>query len=170
MSRVLPVAAKKGMVTNAEKAKRTETEARLRGDKPISQEPPETLSEEAKAIYLEVLDNLPLEDMCQTDGYSVEIVADAIANIRACRRELVANGLFYDGVDRKGIPCREQSKAIDVYRKYTDILKRYIPELGLSPAARSRIASLAKAEKETKHNTLLDILRDMDEEENQDES
>lgn len=165
MSRTKPVDMKTGAITKAERERRKQAESAIRGTRPISKTPPSSLSEDGKKVYKTILKNLPLDQMNETDGYTVEVVADAISKMRECRREIHENGLFVDSADRSGNPIREQSKAIAVYQKYSDILKKYISELGLSPAARSRIASLAKeASEQTNKKSLMDILNDDEDE------
>lgn len=160
MSRTKPVDMKTGAITKAERERRQRAEAAIRGNRPISQEPPESLASEAKDIYVTILENLPLDQLNETDGFTVEVVADAIATMRECRREIEKKGLFVEGCDRKGNPTREQNTAVLVYQKYSDILKKYIAELGLSPAARSRIASLAKESEQPAKKTLMDLLNE----------
>lgn len=167
MSRAIPVANKAGVLSKVERDRRKAVEADIRGTRPIRTEPPDTLTDEGKTIYAEILDNLPLDQLNETDGYTVEVIADAIAKMRECRREIAEHGLFLDGCDRQGNPTREQSKAVTVYQRYSDILKKYISELGLSPAARSRIASMARPEdqKDKKQiSPLLALLADDEEE------
>lgn len=165
MSRTKPVDMKTGAITKAEKERRRQAEAAIRGTKPISQEPPESLTDEGKVIYTTILENLPLEQLNETDGFTVEVVADAIDNMRQCRREIQEAGLFVDYVTSSGAKTRDQNKAVSTYQKYSDILKKYISELGLSPAARSRIASLAKeTERPEAKKTLMDLLNEDDEE------
>jgi len=166
MSRAIPVANKAGVLSKVERDRRKAVEADIRGTRPIRTEPPDTLTDEGKTIYAEILDNLPLDQLNETDGYTVEVVADAVAKMRECRREISEHGLFLDGYDRQGNATREQSKAVTVYQRYSDILKKYIAELGLSPAARSRIASMAKEEQKDKKqiSPLLALLEDDEDE------
>lgn len=161
MSRTKPVDMKTGAITKAERERRQQAESVIRGNRPLSQAPPESLADEARNIYATILENLPLEQMNETDGYTVEVVADAIANMRRCRKEIDSVGLFVERYDRNDNRIREQNVAVGVYQKYSDILKKYIAELGLSPAARSRIASLAKEPEQTAgKKTLMELLNE----------
>lgn len=170
MSRAKPVDTKAGAITKSERERRQRAESTIRGTRPINQDPPESLSDEAKAVYKTILENLPLDQLNETDGFTVEVVADAITNMRRCRRDIVRAGLFVEKIDRNNNQIREQNAAVNVYQKYSDILKKYIAELGLSPAARSRIASLAKEPEQTnpKKKTLMELLCEDDEDDGAD--
>ena len=100
MSRTKPVDMKTGAITKAERERRQQAESVIRGNRPLSQAPPESLANEARSIYATILENLPLEQMNETDGYTVEVVADAIANMRRCRKEIDSVGLFVERYDR----------------------------------------------------------------------
>lgn len=160
-----PIDYQTGVMTKAERERRQRGEAEYRGKRPIREEPPESLSEEGKEVYLAILRNLPLDKLNETDGYTVEVVADAIAMMRECRRDIQHNGLFVTATNKAGEPVRDQNKAVIVYQKYSEILKKYTAELGLSPVARSRIANMAQEEEPKRRNILLDLLKDEDEDE-----
>lgn len=161
MSMPKPISMRTGNVPKEAYARREKSENALKGTRPISAEPPETLSAEGKEIYSIILANLSPEILNQTDGYTIEVAADAIANMRECRRDILENGLFTTYVNASGARNRDQSKAVLVYQKYSEIYKKYIPELGLSPAARSRIANLASIDAVPQEKkTIMDLLNE----------
>jgi len=156
---------KKGAISQDSFKKRKAIEDSFRGFRPINDIPPETLTEEGKEIYKTILNNLPVEILNETDGYAVEVVADAISNMRECRRDIKENGLFTSYTNSAGMENRDQNKAVLVYQKYSEILKKYIAELGLSPSARSKIANMATQETQAQKKTLMDILNEDEDEE-----
>lgn len=165
MSKAKPVSLKEGNLSKENYAKREKMEKMLKGDKQISRIPPDTLSQEGKEIYLIILENLSPDILNQTDEYTIEVAADAIANMRECRRDILENGLFTEYTNSAGVRNRDQSKAVLIYQKYSEIYKKYIPELGLSPSARSKIANLANMDVQQKEKkTIMELLNEDDDE------
>lgn len=157
---------KQGNLSKDEYKRREALEKKYKGERAISIEPPDTLTEEGKKIYLIILDNLPADVLNEADEYTVEVAADAIAIMRECRRDIAKNGLFTTYTNSAGMENRDQNKAVLVYQKYAEIFKKYIAELGLSPSARSKIANLASVDNpQEKKKTLMDILNEEDEDE-----
>jgi len=160
MSKSKPVEMKTGALSKEEFEKRKAIEDSYRGVKPISDIPPESLTDEGKSIYTTILDNLPVEMLNETDSYTIEVVADAISIMRECRRDIKQNGLFVTYTNSAGMENRDQNKAVLIYQKYSDILKKFIAELGLSPSARSKIANMANIDPPEKKKTLMELIND----------
>ena len=167
MSKSKPVDMKAGVLSKESYNNRKRIEDKYKGYNPISMDPPESLSVEGKQLYITILKNLPVELLNETDGYTVEVVADAISIMRDCRRDIKQNGLFTTYTNNAGVENRDQNKAVLVYQKYSEILKKYIAELGLSPSARSKIANLANQEPPQKKKTLMELLNEEDDEEDE---
>ena len=164
MSKSKPVDMKTGAISKSTYDKRKKLEDAYKGANPISDIPPETLTDEGKEIFSVILRNLPAEILNETDSYSIEVVADAIATMRECRREIKRSGLIVSYTNNAGVENKDQNKAVLIYQKYSEILKKYIAELGLSPSARSKIANMATQDPHGSKKTLMELLNEDDDE------
>jgi P27 family predicted phage terminase small subunit len=148
MQRAKPVNLKSGKLTNEQARKRKEAEAKLKGDESISKEPPESLCDKGQDVYRRILEAFPESFLNSNDVFIVTTVADAIAQMDKLREQ----------INELGPIASSESKLVITYQKYADILKKFSPELGLSPQARSQLAHLVAKEKETEQDPLLKVL------------
>lgn len=136
-------------MTNENKRIRAEAETALKGNEPIPQKPPNDLCTKGKAVYKEILQSFPQDFLNRTDAYIVTVVADAIAQMQKLREQ----------INELEPLAASESKLIIAYQKYSDILKKFSPELGLSPTSRGQLANLVTKEQETEKDPLLRILK-----------
>jgi P27 family predicted phage terminase small subunit len=148
MQKAKPVNLKSGNLTNEKKRIRKEAESSLKGETAISSKPPESLCEIGKEVYREVIQTFPEDFLNRTDSYVVTVVSDAIAQMQKLREQ----------INELGPLAASESKLVITYQKYSDILKKFSPELGLSPQSRSQLAHLVTKEKEAQKDPLLKIL------------
>ena len=160
MRKAKPVAMVKKNLTKAEKAAREAGEIAFKAGE-IRDYTPLTLSERGREIYDQIVDTLPDDLLSLTDGYTIEIVADSIDMMHDCRELIQRQGIIVKYTNTRGVSNAEQNKAILAYQKYSDIFKKHVTELGLTPSARAKIASMA-AEGANKKPTLDDMLEEDD--------
>jgi P27 family predicted phage terminase small subunit len=149
MQRAKPVDLKKGDLSNEKKRIRNDFEGRLKGSEGIPKEPPKSLCEIGKEVYREILNTFPEDFLNRTDAYVVTVVADAIAQMQKLREQ----------INELGPIAASESKLIIAYQKFGDLLKKFSPELGLSPQSRSQLAHLVTKEKEVEKDPLLKVLK-----------
>ena len=75
------------------------------------------------------------------------------------REAIDRDGILVEVVNGNGIAVRKQNDMLLAYQKYSEIAKKYLVELGLTPQARSKIAIDAAA-KASKPATVFDMLDD----------
>ena len=85
----------------------------------------------------------------QTDGHIVCVVADAIAQMTKIREEINSIGPLQ----------ASESKLIIAYQKFSDVLKKYIGELGMSPTSRGQLANILSKEQQQAKDPLLQVLK-----------
>lgn len=157
MAKSIPVEMKAGALSKRDFEQRKKIEDAFKGDNKLERTPPDSLSKAGKVIYIEILDNIPLEMFNRTDSYVIEVVADAIDQMRECRKVIARDGLIVEYTNSAGQTNKDQNKAILIYQKYAEILKKYLGEIGLSPSARSKIANMALQPAESNKNPLAAI-------------
>lgn len=123
---------------------------------------PVALSEQGLQVFKELVLSIPEKVLCKTDGYTIEMAADAIDKMRECREILRAEGLIVPHVNKSGETVSEQNKAALLYQKYSDIASKKLAELGLTPSSRARIAQSASDRSAEKKRTVADIFADDD--------
>lgn len=143
MAKSIPVEMKAGAISKQDYEKRKQIEDAFKGNNGLERKAPASLSKAGQLIYMEILDNIPLEMFNRTDSYVIEVVADAIDQMRECREVIREDGLIVEYTNSAGQTNKDQNKAILIYQKYAEILKKYLGEIGLSPSARSKIANMA---------------------------
>jgi P27 family predicted phage terminase small subunit len=149
MQRAKPVDLKSGDLSNEKKQIRKEIETRLQGSEGIPSTPPNSLCAAGKQVYREIVNTFPQDFLSRTDAYVVTVVADAIAQLTKLREQ----------INVVGPTAASETKLIISYQKYSDILKKFSPELGLSPQSRSQLAHLVTKEKEIEKDPLLKVLK-----------
>jgi P27 family predicted phage terminase small subunit len=159
VSKVKPVDLKTGGITKDEYKARKSAEDELKGSKRISKTPPNDLCEIGKSIYKEIVNSLPDKFLNNTDGHTVSIVADAVANMQKCRQRINTEGLLVEYTNNAGFTNVDQNKAILIYQKYSDIYNKFSGELGLTPSARSKLALMLNESKEKEEDPLLKALK-----------
>lgn len=125
-------------VTNEERERRQENEAKLRGKHDNIKPPKGTPKEVAKIFKSLVNEMKELEILNNLDVHVLLNVSYSLHNIAECRKNIAENGLIIDG---------KRNPAIQIERNYQDIFDKNGAKLGLSPADRMRFASLQLGEK-----------------------
>lgn len=159
--RAVVSSASRGHQTNAQKRKRAQVEAEWRRGS-IADYEPSMLTPSGMVIFSELANAMPDEALSKVDGYTLETAADALDKMRECREAIGSEGLIVDTPNARGQLVPEQNKAILVYQKYSEIAKKWLVELGLTPSARSKIANDA-ASKAVKSGSVFDIMEEKDE-------
>lgn len=145
-------------LTNDEKAARAAAEELWRKGA-IADYEPGALTESGFAVFAALVDAIPDGALAKIDGYTIEVAADAIDKMRECREAIDRDGILVKVVNGNGIAVRKQNDMLLAYQKYSEIAKKYLVELGLTPQARSKIAIDAAA-KASKPATVFDMLDD----------
>lgn len=145
-------------LTSEERALREESEAQWRKGVIADYEPGE-LTESGMEVFASLVEGIPDNVLAKIDGYTIEVAADAIDKMRECREAIDRDGIIVEAVNGNGIPVRKQNEMLGVYQRYSDIAKKYLVELGLTPQARSKIAIDAAA-RASKPATVFDVLDD----------
>lgn len=142
------VALKTGAMTKEEKELREESEAKLKGDSTINENPPEYLDINARKYYRVIVRNFPEGILNKLDGLTVAIVADALSKMIQCQMILKEEGLLTEYTNKAGATNISEHKAIGIYQKYSQIFNTFGSKLGLSPADRAKLSLLNVAEEE----------------------
>lgn len=145
-------------LTNDEKAARAAAEEMWRKGA-IADYEPCALTDSGLAVFAALVDAIPDGALAKIDGYTIEVAADAIDKMRECREAIDRDGILVKVVNGNGIAVRKQNDMLLAYQKYSEIAKKYLVELGLTPQARSKIAIDAAA-KASKPATVFDMLDD----------
>lgn len=151
----------KGHQTKAQKERRAKVEAEWRRGN-IANYEPMMLSDAGMLIFAELANAMPDGALAKVDGYTLETAADALDKMRECREIIAEHGTIVETCNAQGDVLPEQNKAILVYQKYSEIAKKWLVELGLTPSARSKIANDAAA-KALKKSSVFDVMDDEDE-------
>lgn len=106
---------------------------------------PMTLSDEGMAIFAALADAIPDTAMAKVDGYTLENAADALDQMRKCRQRIADEGLTVQQMNGNGILVKKPNDCIAILAKYSDMAKKWLVELGLTPSARGKVASDAAA-------------------------
>lgn len=136
------VALKTGAMTKEEKELREESEAKLKGDSTINENPPEYLDINARKYYRVIVRNFPEGILNKLDGLTVAIVADALSKMIQCQMILKEEGLLTEYTNKAGATNISEHKAIGIYQKYSQIFNTFGSKLGLSPADRAKLSLL----------------------------
>lgn len=152
----------KGHLTNRQKQARAKSEASWRRGE-IADYQPTTLTDAGLVIFAELANAMPENSLAKVDGYTIEAAADAIDKMRECRMTIDGEGMIVSAINGNGIEVDKPNDAIAIYQKYSEIAKKYLVELGLTPSARSKIAADAAA-KASKPMGIREALAEDDEE------
>ena len=145
-------------LTNDEKAARAAAEEMWRKGA-IADYEPGALTDSGLAVFAALVEAIPDGALAKIDGYTIEVAADANDKMRECREAIDRDGILVEVVNGNGIAVRKQNDMLLAYQKYSEIAKKYLVELGLTPQARSKIAIDAAA-KASKPATVFDMLDD----------
>ncbi|WP_321834352.1 phage terminase small subunit P27 family [Clostridium butyricum] len=149
---------KTGTITKEEKNRRLEHETKLKSSYAIKDNPPSYLDSKGRKYYKAIIKSMPEGVLCDTDSFTVAIVADALGRMQACSEILNSDGLLVEYTNKAGATNIDAHKAVGIYQKYSQIFNTFGSKLGLSPADRSRLALLASNEDESE-NMLFKALR-----------
>ncbi len=157
--KALPTSVNKRHLTNDEKRTRKEIEENLKIGK-IADYKPVGLSRQGNRVFKFLAESIPEDVLCEVDGYTIEVVADAIDNMRKCREMIKKDGLIIGDTDDLDTCNGNPHKAIGIYQKYSEIARKYLADLGLNPVARAKIANEALAKTKPKQITASSIFDD----------
>ena len=151
----------KGHQTTAKKNKRSKIEAEWRRGN-IADYEPTTLTDSGVIIFAELAKAMPDNALAKVDGYTIEAAADAIDKMRECRDGIDRDGMIVSAMNGNGIVVDKPNDLIGIYQRYSEIAKKYLVELGLTPSARSKIANDAVA-KANEPKSIREVLMEDDE-------
>lgn len=168
--KALPTSINKRHLTNEEKRIRKDIEDNLKVGE-IADYKPVGLTAKGKRIFNLLVESVPKEVLCKVDGYTIEVAADAIDNMRKCREIIKKEGLivtksnqYSDDLsavtNKSSYKNGDPHKAIGIYQKYSEIARKYLADLGLNPVARAKIANEAIAKSKTNTVTASSIFDD----------
>lgn len=106
---------------------------------------PQILTNSGMLIFEALVESLPQEVMAKVDGFTIETAADALDKMRMCREKIDTDGLVVQKVNGNGKKIECANDHIAIYAKYSEIAKRFLVELGLTPSARNKVATDAAA-------------------------
>lgn len=124
--------------TNGEKKARNSVEEQWRHGT-LAEYEPSILSDEERAVFSVIASALPEDKLAKVDGYSIEIAANAIAQMAKANADIERRGLTVTK-RTKDSEYEVANPNIAIYKTYSDIAKRYLVELGCTPSARAKIA------------------------------
>lgn len=143
-----PIEMQSKHLTKKEIAERKEQEDKLKGNNDLVYKPPTYLSREEKKIYKFLVEQLRETGILNNlDITILETTVDAIYNMQKAKKIIDEVGL----VTQKENGELVRNPATLIYKDYNGIFNKCCMELGLSPSARAKIASInvqANADKE----------------------
>lgn len=155
MRKPLPVNLQSSNLTKGEIANRAAEEKKLKGNSTKVYRAPTHLSNEEKKLYRFLVKELKESDILNNlDITILEITVDAIIKMRECKREIDEYGIV---VMKKSGPSK--NPAINAFKDYNAIYNKCCMEIGLSPSARARLASINVQKKTKEGDPLLKALR-----------
>lgn len=135
-----PVDLQASHLTKEEYNNRKEQEQKLKGNDNLVYKPPKSLSKEGKKIYKFIVNELKASGILNNlDITILETCVDAILRIHECQRIIDLHGSVLINEENGNI---SRNPATAVYKDYVAIYNKCCMELGLSPSARSKLASI----------------------------
>lgn len=135
-----PVALQTGHITDEEKAKREEQEARLKGKNHRVYRPPKELIPPVQKIYKAIAGELKQANILNNlDVELLSTTAYAIYRMQMCRQALDEFGLVTTDANGKLI----KSPYVQIEKDYQAIYHTGCLQLGLSPSSRAKLALMA---------------------------
>jgi len=151
----LPVNLQSSNLTKVEIAKREAEEKKLKGKSTKVYRAPTHLSKEEKKVYRFIVNELKESDVLNNlDITIVEVAADSVLKMKECKDIIEDLGIVLSSGGKK-----VKNPAINAFKDYNTIYNKCCMELGLSPSARARLASINVQKKTTGDDPLLNALR-----------
>lgn len=144
-------------MSKEEKEKRKKGEKKLQGDTILVDTPPDNLDTLGRKYYRLIVRNFPEGILNVLDGFTVAIVADALAKMHQCQEIIKSEGLLTTYVNKAGAENVSEHKAVAIYNKYAQLYNTYSSKLGMNPSDRARLAMLNVSDEE--EDEILKLLR-----------
>ena len=110
---------------------------------------PAHLGKLGKEAWRKLRDLLKARDFLDTsDASLLEMWAASYEIWRMARRDVMSNGILISEVGSTGFEMTKKNPAVEVMNKSWTELKALIPEFGLSPSARAKLAGSTPTEDE----------------------
>lgn len=156
-----PVDLQASHLTKEEYTNRKEQEEKLKGNDNLVYKAPKNLSKEGKKLYKFIVNELRESAILNNlDITILETCVDAILKMQECNKLIEEHGLLITKTDGSLV----RNPASTIYKDYNAIFNKCCMELGLSPAARSKLASINVQAKANSEDPLLKALQGCDDE------
>lgn len=150
-----PVDLQTSHLTKEEYETRKEQEQKLKGNDSLVYKAPKNLSKDGKKLYKFIVGELKESGILNNlDITMLETCVDAILKMNECKELIDQYGL----VTTKENGDLTRNPASVIYKDYNAIFNKCCMEIGLSPSARSKLASLNVQAQQQKEDPLLKIL------------
>ncbi len=134
-----PVDLQASHLTKEEYNNRKEQEEKLKGNANLVYKAPKNLSKEGKKLYKFIVNELRESGILNNlDITILETCVDAILKMQECNKLIEDHGLLIAKTDGSLV----RNPASTIYKDYNAIFNKCCMELGLSPSARSKLASI----------------------------
>lgn len=142
-------------LTKEEYEQRKEQEEKIKGNDNLVYKIPRNLSKDGKKLYKFIVGELKASGILNNlDITMLETCVDAIIKMQECKELIEQYGL----VTTKENGDLVRNPASVIYKDYNTIFNKCCMELGLSPSARSKLASINVQAKTDNEDQLLKIL------------
>lgn len=150
--------------TKRELEEQAALERSLMGSSDLVYNVPEHLDELAKVYYSFIVEELKEADvLANIDIPIVEQTADCLSKLRACDKEIEANGLFVTEMDRYGHKKRVENVAVKTKLNLMTKYGQFANMLGLSPSARASLSAKKIEAKDNSNDPLLQLFKEFSE-------
>lgn len=155
-----PVDLQTSHLTKEEYESRKEQEKKLKGNDNLVYKPPKNLSKDGKKLYKFLVNELKESGILNNlDITILETCVDAILKMQECNELLEEHGLIITKADGSLV----RNPASTIYKDYNAIFNKCCMELGMSPSARSKLASINVQAKENKEDPIIKALKEEEE-------
>lgn len=152
-----PIELSTGHYTKEEIEQRKEAEEKLKGNSDLVYEVPKQLKgKKEKDMYLFLVGELKVSNILNNLDINILIqTVNSIFQMEEANKKIKEFGQ----VIQKQDGSLQKNPAINIYKDYYSIFYQCCSQLGLSPMARSKLATLSLAKAEEDSDELLQILR-----------
>ena len=162
--RKLPAAVLKGNTyskSELEQLQRIEEE--MLGFDDALDEVPEQLDDIGRIYYEYILNNLRETKIpiCNLDKNTIILVADALSNIYKCQLDIKKRGLLVVKTERNGAENLAPNPSIKIMHDFENKYIQLSSQLGMTPSARSTLASMQLEQKAEDEDEVLNILKEL---------
>lgn len=162
----LPASLQKGNTWSKEQLQQLDAlEQEMRGKDDVVDEVPEHLDDFAKVYYGYLIDNLkeskiPISNL---DKPMIEMTADCLSKIYQCQVAIKEQGLVVRKVDRGGNESLAPNPHIKIQHDYQAKFIQASSTLGLTPSARSTLASMQMDNREEEQDEVINLIKSLKE-------